>query len=275
MGRVCGMTQPAPEPAASQEPAPLTGQAHIDALRTSVERLRNLTASLDEQQLTGGAYPTEWTVAQVLSHLGSAAVITQRRLDDALAGQDTPNDFAPGVWDTWNAKSAVAQRDDALAADAALLARLENLGPDDRDGFSSAMGPMTLDFAQFVGMRLNEHAFHTWDIEAVGNPEATLSEHVAPFVVDNLDLIARFTPKPTGESTTITVATTAPERGFTIDLTPEAVTFQTGSPMAAADLELPAEAFARLVYGRLDDAHTPEGDHGAALDTLRRVFPGP
>jgi hypothetical protein len=28
---------------------------------------------------------------------------------------------------------------------------------------------MTLDFAQFVGMRLNEHAFLTWDIEVVGD----------------------------------------------------------------------------------------------------------
>jgi hypothetical protein len=50
-------------------------------------------------QLTGGAYPTEWTVAQVLSHLGSGAVLTLRRFEDALGGQDTPVDFATGVWD--------------------------------------------------------------------------------------------------------------------------------------------------------------------------------
>ena len=269
------MTQPTRESAASEESTPVRGQAHIDALRSSVDRLRALAGPLTEQQLTGGAYPREWTVAQVLSHLGSGAVITQRRLEDSLAGHDTPDDFAPGVWDSWNAKSPVAQRDDALAADAALLARLEGLAPDDRDRFSSAMGPMTLGFAEFVGMRLNEHAFHTWDVEVVGDPEATLPEHVAAFVVDNLELVARFTAKPTGESTTITVATTAPERGFTIDLTPERVTLQTGSPAAAADLQLAAEAFARLVYGRLDAAHTPVGEHGAALDTLRRVFPGP
>jgi uncharacterized protein (TIGR03083 family) len=272
---MCGMTQPAHESAASQEPTPLTGQAHVDALRSSVDRLRDLTAQLTEQQLTGGAYPTEWTVAQVLSHLGSGAVITQRRLEDALAGQNTPDDFAPGVWDTWNAKTPVAQRDDALAADAALLARLQDVASDDRDRFSSEMGPMTLDFAQFVGMRLNEHAFHTWDIEVVGNPEATLTEQAAALVVNNLELVARFTAKPTGENATITVATTTPARRFTIDLTPENAAFKAVSDAAAADLELPAEAFARLVYGRLDAAHTPVADHGAALDTLRRVFPGP
>jgi uncharacterized protein (TIGR03083 family) len=275
MGRVCGMTQPERESAAGQGSARITGQAHLDALRSSVDRLHDLAAPLTEPQLTGGAYPTEWTITQVLSHLGSGAVITQRRLEDTLASQDTPDDFAPSVWDTWNAKSPLAQRDDALSADAALLVRLEAVAPDDRDRFQSAMGPMTLDFAQFVGMRLNEHAFHTWDIEVVENPEATLPEQVAALVVDNLELVARFTAKPTEERATITVATTAPERGFTIDLTPEKVTFQTGSPAAAADLELLAEGFARLIYGRLDSTHTPAGGHGAALDTLRRVFPGP
>lgn len=269
------MTQRAGESAPRHDPSALAGQAHLEALRSSVDRLRHLAAPLTEEQLTGAAYPSEWTVAQVLSHLGSAAVITQRRFEDALAGQDTPDDFAPSVWATWNAKKPVAQRDDALEADDALTAQLEKLGPADRDRFSSPMGPMTLDFAQFAGMRLNEHAFHTWDIEVVADPRATLPEQVASLVVDNLELIARFTARPTGETTTITVATTAPVRTFSIDLTPGNVAFTTTSVEGTADLELPAEAFARLVYGRLDAAHTPAGDNGAALDTLRRVFPGP
>src|SRR4051812_40356276 len=223
------MTQPNHESAARHDPTALAQQAHIDALRSSVVRLRNLAAPLNEQQLTGGAYPTEWTVAQVLSHLGSGAVITQRRLEDALAGQDTPDDFAPGVWDSWNAKSPVAQRDDALAADAALLARIEAVPPDQRNTFTSTMGPMTLDFAQFVGMRLNEHAFHTWDIEVVANPAATIPVPVAALVVDNLELVARFTGKPTDDTTTTTVATTDPERGFTVELTPGSVAFTPGA----------------------------------------------
>jgi uncharacterized protein (TIGR03083 family) len=262
------MTQPthAPEPS----------RAHVDALRSSVERLRDLAAPMSEEELTAGAYPTEWTVAQVLSHLGSGAVIMQRRLDDALAGQDTPDDFAPGVWDSWNAKGPVAQRDDALAADAALLARIEAVPPDERNTFTSAMGPMTLGFAPFVGMRLNEHAFHTWDIEVVADPAATIPVPVAALVVDNLELVARFTGKPTGDTpTTITVATTAPERGFTVELIPDGVALIPGAAGASPDVELPAEAFARLVYGRLDTEHTPSGDHGPALDVLRRLFPGP
>jgi uncharacterized protein (TIGR03083 family) len=263
------------ESTSSQTAAGPQAHAHVDALRSSVERLRDLAGPLTEEQLTGRAYPTEWTVAQVLSHLGSGAVITQRRLEDALAGQDTPDGFAPDVWDTWNAKSPVAQRDDALAADAALLARLEAVAPEDRDRFTSAMGPMTLGFADFVGMRLNEHAFHTWDIEVVAHPAATIPAAVAALVVDNLQLIARFTGKPTGDTATITVATTDPQRRFTIDLTPETVSLTPGAVDTAADLQLPAEAFARLVYGRLDDEHTPADVHGSAVPTFRRVFPGP
>jgi hypothetical protein len=214
-------------------------------------------------------------VAQVLSHLGSAAVITQRRFEDALAGQDTPEDFAPAVWDVWNAKTPLAQRDDALEADAALTTNLESVSPADSARFSSTMGPMTLDFTQFVAMRLNEHAFHTWDIEVVANPSATLPERVAALVVDNLDLVARFTAKPTGETATVKVVTTAPARAFRIDLTPEGVDFANTSIQGTPDLDLPAEALARLIYGRLDAAHSPIHSDGTALDTLRRVFPGP
>jgi len=249
--------------------------AHLTALRSSVARLHDLAAGLDEEELTGRAYPSEWSIADVLSHLGSGAVITRRRLDDTIAGQETPEDFAPGVWNDWNAKPPVAQRDDALAADAALLASLDAVPAEQRSTFTSEMGPMTLDFAQFVAMRLNEHAFHTWDIEVAGNPTATIPQQASELIVDNLDLIARFTATPTGDTTTLAVVTTEPDRRFTVDLTPEAVTFGPSTDTGPTDLQLTAEAFARLVYGRLDPAHTPAGDHGPALDLLRQVFPGP
>ena len=90
-----------------------------------------------------------------------------------------------------------------------------------------------------------------------------------------LELVARFTAKPTGDTTTITVVTMQPQRGFSIGLTVDTVAFQTDTAGEGADLELPAEAFARLVYGRLDAAHTPPGNHGPSLDLLRAVFPGP
>ena len=250
-------------------------QAHIAALRASVTRLRDIAATLSNAELTGGAYPEQWSIAQALSHLGSGAVIMQRRLEDTLTGRPTPDDFAPEVWDTWNAKSPTAQRDDAFAADAALLARIERTTPEQRSGFAMSMGPMQLTFTDFVAMRLNEHAFHTWDVEVVGNPGATLPGQIASLVVDNLGLVARCTAKPTGDTAGITVTTVNPQRGFTIDLTADDVTIDTGPAAAEADLTIPAETFARLVYGRLDAAHTPAGLPAASLETLRLVFPGP
>lgn len=250
-------------------------ETHIHALRSSVTHLQDMASQISEADLTSRAYPEEWTVAQVLSHLGSGAVITQRRLEDTLAGSATPDDHAPSVWEAWNAKTAAAQRDEALAADAALLERIEATDPDERARFAMSMGPLELGFTEFVGMRLNEHAIHTWDIEVVGKPDATLPAEVTGLVVDNLELVARYTAKPTGETTTVSVTTTNPDRGFTIDLTPDSVAFQSRPSTAGADLTLRAEAFSRLIYGRLDAAHVPAGDHGTTLATLRHVFPGP
>lgn len=147
--------------------------------------------------------------------------------------------------------------------------------PQERDRFALAMGPLRLGFTEFVAMRLNEHALHTWDVEVALDPAATLPPQVAELVVDNLAMIARYTGKPAGATITITVATTDPQRSFTVDLKPDSVTFAASTAAGPADVELPAEAFVRLVYGRLDPGHTPPGDHGPALDTLRRVFPGP
>src|SRR5207248_1800889 len=191
--------------------------AHLDALRLSTRRLRDIATRLSETGLTRRAYPAEWSVAQVLSHMGSAAVIMQRRLEDALAGANTPDDFAPSIWDVWNAKTPVQQRDDGLAADEALLARIEAMTPEERDRFALSMGPLTLGFTDFVAMRLNEHALHTWDIDVALDPAATLPPQVSELIVDNLELIARYTAKPTGDATTISVATVDPKRAFRVD----------------------------------------------------------
>ena len=249
--------------------------AHVDALQFSVTRLAEMTSPLTAATLTGRAYPSEWSIAQVLSHLGSGAVIMQRRLEDTLAGRPTPDDYAPSIWDSWNAKTPTEQRDDAIAADADLLARIESVTAEQRSGFTFVMGPISVGFTEFLGLRLNEHGMHTWDVDVAIDPAAIIPSPVADLVVDNLDLIARYTGKPTGDTITITVATTAPERGFTIELAPDSVTVTPGIATGGADVALPAEAFARLVYGRLDPEHTPPDNHAPALTTLRRVFPGP
>ena len=246
----------------------------LDALTASVDRLHTVVGGLDASQLSGPAYPTEWSVADVLSHLGSGAVILLRRLDDTLAGRPTPDDAAQAVWDAWNAKGPEAQAGDALVADRALLDRLRGLTETERLEFEFAMGPMRFDFDGFAGLRLNEHALHLWDIEVALDPTATVAPGSVAAVVDNLQMITRFTGKPTGTPDSVRVATSDPTRSFVIVLGPDEVAISGSDRVDGPDLELPAEALIRLVYGRLDPVHTPAVRGGADLDVLRAVFPG-
>jgi hypothetical protein len=111
----------------------------------------------------------------------------------------------------------------------------------------SRWAPITLWFDGLVGVRLNEHALHTWDIEVTTDPSATILQPVAVVVADNLEMIGRYTARPTGDTSTVTVAATDVERGFTVALTPESVAFTSTAPITSADVELAAEAIARLV----------------------------
>jgi hypothetical protein len=58
-----------------------------------------------------------------------------------------------------------------------------------------------------------------------------------------------------------------------VELAPDTVTFGTNSVTSDAGLKLSAEAFARLVHGRLDPAHTPLGRTG--LRTIYYEAPSP
>jgi uncharacterized protein (TIGR03083 family) len=247
----------------------------LPVLRASVDRLADLVSSMDESMLQSPAYPTEWTIADVLSHLGSGAVISQRRTTDALAGRTVPDEFPPSVWDTWNAKSPTEKAADALVADSELVESLESLSDQERSRINLPMGPLTFDFDQMVELRLNEHALHSWDIAVVVDPSATLAPDATELVVDNLGLIATYTAKPTGVTRSIVARTTQPARDFTVELTPEAVSFETRGDREP-DVVMPAEAFIRLVHGRLDPDHTPpvDGDSSVLVD-LRRTYPGP
>jgi uncharacterized protein (TIGR03083 family) len=247
----------------------------VGVLRASVDRLHALGSGLDDDQLVSQSYCDDWSIAQVLSHLGSGAVISLRSLQDVRAGNATPDGFNQSVWDEWNAKSPRAQADDALVADEALMEALEAVDESEREGLTFQLGPMTLGFNDLFGLRLNEHTLHTWDIAVMFDDNARLPSDATALVVDNLALTARFGGRPTGPDRTVTVHTTDPARAVALRMTPDGVLVGPAEPGQSPDLILPAEALSRLVYGRLDPDHTPEftGD-AAVLDALRAVFPG-
>jgi uncharacterized protein (TIGR03083 family) len=246
----------------------------LPALHVSVDRLTRLVGQLDDAQLMAPSYCPGWTVADVLSHLGSGGVIQQRHLADALAGTATPEGLNQAVWDEWNAKTPRAQADDSLKIDGTLLAALHALSAEDRARPAITFGPVTLTVDQAIGMRLNEHTLHTWDVEVVFDKAAVLPPAETSVVVDNLGMIARFVARPTGDVRDVHVHTTGPDRDFTVHLSADAAVLEAGGT-ADADVVMPAESFCRLVYGRLNPDHTPAGVEGAELILLRLAFPGP
>jgi uncharacterized protein (TIGR03083 family) len=247
----------------------------LPPLTASVGRLRALVQGFDVEQLEGPSYDEDWTIADVLSHLGSGAVLMERRLDAALTGAPTPDDIAQPVWDEWNAKSPRAKADDALVEDERLDRAFGAVGEAERSRIEFPFGPVSVSFDTAAGLRLNEHALHTWDIEVMSHAGARLAAEAADVIVDNLGLIGRFAARPTGDEREIRIRTAHPVRHFTVRLTPESAELLDGDGGIAPDVELPAESFCRLVYGRLDPEHSPPVPaNGEVLDILRRVFPG-
>ena len=250
-------------------------ESPVPPLRSSVARLHELVRGLDVDQLENPSYDSDWSIADVLSHLGSSAEMMRQRLQDARAGVETTPDAQP-IWDEWNAKTPRAKADDALDEGERLLEEIEAVTPEEWGRLTFNFGPVTVGLDDAVALRLNEHAFHTWDIEVMFDDEAQLPPDAVAVIVDNLGLIARFTASPTGDEREVWLRTSHPERHFTVRLTTDAAELLEGDAGEQPDLELPAEAFCRLVYGRLDPDHSPSVDaNGEVLNTLRGVFPGP
>ena len=246
----------------------------LEALRSSVDHLRHVVEDVEAFEPELSAFPTEWSVADTMSHIGSGAVILLQRLEDTLDLREPAADFNQGVWDEWNAKSPSDQVNDALVADEELLLALVATTEEEREAFHFTMGPFELDFDGFVGLRLNEQALHTWDVEVAVDPSATLSEQVAGAIIDNLQFIIRFAGKAKGEVKELGVRTTHPTRDFTLVFADESISMGDAAHTGPADFEIPAETFVRLVYGRVDAQNTPAGLDQFHLESLKNSFHG-
>jgi uncharacterized protein (TIGR03083 family) len=247
--------------------------ASIAALRNSHNRLRDITAQLGPERLRDRGYPAEWSIAQVLSHLGSGAEIGTLVLDAGLAGQEPPpREAYPAIWDRWNAKNPDEQAADGIATDATLVEKVEASAGSDAT-FQSWSGPTDID--GYAASRLFEHAVHTWDVAVMVDPAATILPDAVAIIVDGLAMLVGFTAKPAGWSGLVRVTTTDPARELALTLGEKSSLGPWQGGSADASLALPAEAFVRLVFGRLDAEHTPPVTaSGIELDVLRIAFPG-
>ena len=138
---------------------------------------------------------------------------------------------------------------------------------------------MDIDTTGFARLRLSEHAVHTWDVLVALDPAATLAPDAVALLIDMVDQVAGRSAKPDGQQRTVRVSTTDPERQFILatgdEVTLTPVDGDAAPEPGVAELRLPAEALIRLIYGRLDEAHTPPAETaGVELDDLRQIFRG-
>jgi uncharacterized protein (TIGR03083 family) len=247
----------------------------VRAVRASHDRLAGLVAGLGGDQLRAQSYDTDWSVADVLSHLGSGAEIFSLYIEAGVAGGDPPGfeDFKP-VWDAWNARSPEEQATRSVSANEALVTRIESLTPEQRAAFQVTMfGRMPVDLAGALGLRLSEHAVHAWDVAVALDPSARVAPDAVELLIDRIPLMAGFTGKPAPAPVTVAVTTTAPVRAFTLDTGGVTLAPAGADDASAAALALPAEAFLRLVYGRIGDEPEVRAS-GVTVTELKSVFPG-
>lgn len=253
----------------------------IATLRRSHERLDGLVRPLTPEQIRGASYCGEWSIAQVLSHLGSGAEIGLMMLPGALGeGEEASRDAFQAVWDIWNAKNPDEQAADALATDERQVKALEQLTDEQLERISLPFFGMDLDAVGLVRMRLGEHALHTWDIAVRLAPDATAAADAVDLLIDNVPqfLAPRLGQAPE-EPFAVRIRTTSPERDYLLATADSVVMTdwpEDGTDAPVSEVTMPAEALLRLSYGRLDRAHTPAsvtGDPGD-LDQLRAIFPG-
>ena len=252
----------------------------IATLRESHDRLAGLVTPMTPEQVRAQSYCTDWSNAQVLSHIGSGAEISLLMLPGAL-GQAEPvgNEAFPPVWDKWNAKGPDEQAADALESDDRQVRTLEELTDEQLAAARLDFFGMQLDAVGIVRLRLGEHVLHTWDVAVMADPAATVQADAVELLIDNVpQFLAPRLGKPLPEPFAVRITATSPDRDYLLT-SGESITVEGWPADGGPDVPqvtMPSEALLRLSYGRLDPAHTPgsvSGDPGV-LDKLRAIFPG-
>lgn len=252
----------------------------IGSLRRHHEALAATVPSLSDTELALRSGASDWSVAEVLSHLGSGAEIAAATLRHALGeGEQPDQEFNTGVWERWNALSARAQADSFLVADAELVDLFESLTPEQRAGLEVPLGflPAPLPLETYAGMRLSEMSQHSWDVFVALDPAAALDAEAAEIQIDHflggLGFFLGFTGKADQLESPTVLAVAGSDLSLVID---DSVRLTREQAEPTATFTAPAESVVRLLSGRLKEPYVGEVEVSGALtlEDLRRVFPG-
>jgi uncharacterized protein (TIGR03083 family) len=254
----------------------------IAALRTGHDDLAAQVSGFTTDDLARPTGASEWDVSQVLSHIGSGAEIGLATLEAAITGGPAPDgEFNKGVWARWDGASRQERAEWVIPANEALVKRYEALDDKERETIrvSYAWMPAPVDIAASATTRLSEFALHAWDVKVAVDPAATVAPEAAPLLLGQMAHMFAWVAKPEnldGVKATLAVELTDASESFGLALGPEIALVATPADPDGT-LRLPAEAWLRLVTGRLKPqfAAAPVTIDGPlTLDDLRRVFPG-
>lgn len=250
----------------------------IDSLRRHHVVLAVAIADLNDAQLGGASGAEEWTIADVLSHMGSGAEIMLVPLQAAIDGSPQAESDKQAVWDRWNAMSPRDQATGFLEHDARLLETVEALSSDQRSALRVDLGflpePMSLEVAD--GMRLNEVAQHVWDVRVGLDAAAILDPEAAEILLELFSGELGFLLGFTSKTDVLTEPTEVAIRDYSLVIEND-ISLKTAPMSPTAAFDGPLESAVRLMGGRLKPEHTPVGVQvtgNVTIDELREVFPG-
>lgn len=254
-----------------------TADDAITALRTHHDDLATYAAGLDAEQLSGPSGAAEWTVAQVLSHLGSGSEIMLGTVTRAL-DPGAPETDNKTVWARWDALAPAEQAAAFVEHDERLVATLEGLDAAQRADLRLDLGflPAPATLATALGMRLNEVAAHAWDAHLGTDPvaelDATSAGLLAEAFADQLSFLLGFVGKADRVAEPVRLAVP----GWTVAIG-DGVRVERGTDRPTAEFTGSLAAAVRLLTGRLRSGHTPADVRvtgNVGLEELRAVFPG-
>lgn len=246
------------------------------ALRSSHRDLVTFAETIPAAERSRRSYCTQWSVAQVYSHLGSGAEIGLANVRAALTGTEPADNKK--IWQRWDSLSADEMISGFTVADARYLDALDQLDIGDLDDVLvqvDALFRLPVDLSMVL--RLAEHALHSWDVHVSFQPDAEVDPRAAELLID------LYPPEIGSMVATRMVAGRAGRAALRVDIDSAprtlALTFadtvvlkpvQPGNePSYTGRLRVPTPgAWARLLTGRLDDDHLPAGVTSTGTPTL-------
>ncbi|HCU96601.1 MAG TPA: hypothetical protein DHU96_29325 [Actinobacteria bacterium] len=109
---------------------------------------------------------------------------------------------------------------------------------------------------------------HTWDIAVAFDPSAVVSPDAVALLAGRLPAVACWAAKPDGSTFRARLRATGLGVDYLLEVAADKVSCAPSAardgaePAPEAEISLPAEVLLRLVYGRLDPAHTGGCDRG-------------